>query len=97
MREIAVVELTPDQFRERWGLRFQASEDNLDAALTVLLRLASGRVVGLVRHQRAPYSGTELYAGNSERDVGSLREEFRHAFELDPSVFSWELDNAEVG
>lgn len=57
---IATVKLTPSHFTRSHQLNFISSYDDLDFLTFASLVLPSGHKIALVRHQNAPYSGTEI-------------------------------------
>lgn len=58
---VATIKLPPEHFTQSHQLEFVNSHDDLDSLVFASLNLPSGSTISLVRHQNAPYSGTELY------------------------------------
>lgn len=58
---VATIKLTPQHFVQSHQLKFTSSCDDLDSLIFANLDLPSGNTISLVRHQNAPYSGTEIY------------------------------------
>lgn len=58
---VATVKFKPDHFIESNQLDFISSYDDLDLLIFACVCLPSGNRVALVRHQNAPYFGTEVY------------------------------------
>lgn len=88
---IAVTRVQPDLFSRAFGLTFFDGFDNLDAYTAALIRLRSGRIVGLVRHAGTPGPGTEVHVELDDDFVGALRE-FLDAFDLSVEDLSWMRD-----
>jgi 5,6,7,8-tetrahydromethanopterin hydro-lyase len=88
LRPIAVLNLEPDDFAERYGLTFLP--DPRGTSVAALLETRSGQQYMLLRHHDDPGPGTEVLArenGASERDL----REFLAAFDLDRGIVSWAL------
>jgi|SRR4051812_43283062 hypothetical protein len=85
---IAVTRVRPELFSRAFGLSFFEGSDNLDAYEAAAIRLGSGRIVGLMRHQSNPGSGTEIHADAGDDFVDTLRE-FLDAFDLSVEDLSW--------
>lgn len=60
-RPLAVLRLEPAQLATRYGLRFDAGYDNLDAYQRAALAMPGGNQVWLVRHRGDPEPGTVAY------------------------------------
>jgi hypothetical protein len=85
---IAVTCVQTDRFSRDFGLAFFDGVDNLDAYKGALIRLRSGRFVGLVRHVGARDPGTEVHVEMDDDFVSALRE-FLDAFDLSVEDLSW--------
>ena len=88
LRPIAVLNLEPDDFSERYGLTFLP--DPRGTSVAALLQTRSGQQYMLLRHHDDPGAGTEVLARESGPSELDLRE-FLAAFDLDRGVVSWAL------
>lgn len=95
MDAIAVVRIQPDHFSRAFGLRFFDGVDNLDAYIAAVIRMRSGRMLGLLRHVGSPDPGTEVHADAGDDFVSALRE-FLDAFDLSVEDLSWMRDEIPV-
>jgi len=92
---IAVTRVQPDLFSRAFGLTFFDGVDNLDAYKAALIRLRSGRLLGLLRHVGSPDPGTEVHVELDDDFVSALRE-FLDAFDLSVEDLSWTRDEIPV-
>jgi hypothetical protein len=92
---IAVTSVQPDVFSRAFGLTFFDGFDNLDAYKAALVRLRSGRILGLLRHVGSPDPGTEVHVELDDDFVSALRE-FLDAFDLSVEDLSWMRDEIRV-
>jgi hypothetical protein len=88
LRPIAVLNLGPDDFSERYGLTFLP--DSRGTSVAALLQTRSGQQYMLLRHHDDPGAGIEVLARESGPSELDLRE-FLAAFDLDHGVVSWAL------
>jgi hypothetical protein len=63
------VALEPKELAARCGLRFERSEDDLDVFEGAVLGTPSGKYFALVRHARAPATGTEVWTSSASADL----------------------------
>jgi hypothetical protein len=92
---IAVTRVQPELFSRAFGLTFFDGYDNLDAYKGALIRLRSGRIVGLVRHAGTRKPGMEVHVELNDDFVSALRE-FLDAFDLSVEDLSWTRDEISV-
>ncbi|HEY0154879.1 MAG TPA: hypothetical protein VGB92_22905 [Longimicrobium sp.] len=92
---IAVVGVQPDLFSHAFGLAFFDGVDNLDAYKAAVIRMRSGRMLGLLRHAGTPGPGTDVYADAGDDFVSALRE-FLDAFNFSVEDLSWTRDEIPV-
>jgi hypothetical protein len=64
---------------------------NLDAYIAAVIRMRSGRMLGVLRHVGSPDPGTEVHADAGDDFVSALRE-FLDAFDLSVEDLSWMRD-----
>ena len=88
LQPIAVLALSPGELDRRYGIRFEASRDDLDKFDAALLELQNGHQFALLRYSHSPSAGTELYAAESA-DPAQARREFLEAFSLPASELEW--------
>jgi len=90
LRPIAIVELEPADFAERYGVAFRPDERG--DSIAALLQTQRGQQYMLLRHLDAPSAGTEVLS--SERSPRPQRDlhEFLSVFDLDESIVTWALD-----
>jgi hypothetical protein len=88
LQPIAVLALSPVELDRRYGIRFEASRDDLDEFYAALLELQNGHQFALLRYSNSPSAGTELYAAESV-DPAQARDEFLEAFSLRASELEW--------
>jgi hypothetical protein len=92
-KPISVVDLEPNQIRDRFGLRFVRDEDDLDQYELAAIRLASGTEVWLIRYLHSPSPGTIIYA-DSGVNASHVRRELLGALGLKPEEETWKPDAA---
>jgi hypothetical protein len=92
---IAVIRVQPELFSHAFGLTFFDGVDNLDAYKAAVIRMRSGRMLGLLRHAGALSPGTEVYADAGDDFVSALREVL-DAFDLSVEDLSWMRDEIRV-
>lgn len=92
---VAILGVSTDDFATRYGLEFFDGVDNLDAYAAAVIRLGSGRQVGLMRHFGNPVAGTELHVDSEDDYLGAIRE-FLDAFELTADALTWVHDEVPV-
>jgi hypothetical protein len=92
---IAVTRVRLALFSRAFGLTLFDGVDNLDAYKAALIRLRSGRIVGLVRHAGSPSPGTEVHVELDDDFVSALRE-FLDAFDLSVEDLTWMRDEISV-
>lgn len=97
MRPIAVIAKSPDELAATQAIRFRKDHDDLDSLRYALLELGSGRVVGLLRHDRNPDLGTELHAPVSVRRTAPVVREALSALGLSEGDLSWTLSKKRAG
>lgn len=88
---IAVVRVAPDRFARAHGLSFFRGSDNLDEYEAALVRLRSGRMLGLLRHLGVRATETEVHADSADDFAAALRE-FLDAFRLSVDDLAWMRD-----
>ena len=88
---IAVIGVQPELFSHGFGLAFFDGVDNLDAYKAAVIRMRSGRMLGLLRHAGTPGPGTDVYADAGDDFVSALRE-FLDAFSFSVADLSWTRD-----
>jgi 5,6,7,8-tetrahydromethanopterin hydro-lyase len=88
LRPIAVLNLQPGDFAERYGLTFVP--DARGTSVAALLETRPGQQYMLLRHHDDPGAGVEVLARESGPSEPDLRE-FLAAFDLDQRVVSWTL------
>ncbi len=89
-RPIAVLALDPEDIEKRFSLKFHEDRDDLDSLRLSVIRLPSGRMIGLVRYDRSPDPGTTLFA-DQDAEPEKEQTEFLEVFGLTPDSFSWRL------
>lgn len=72
-RPIAVLIAEPDDLAVRYGLRFEAGQDDLDDFRFAILDLGAGREASLVRHRRDPNPGTVVRVDAATNAEAALR------------------------
>ncbi|MFL5539642.1 MAG: hypothetical protein ACJ8J0_11655 [Longimicrobiaceae bacterium] len=92
---VAMLGVSTDDLGTRYGLEFFDGVDNLDAYTAAVIRLGSGRRVGLLRHSGNPVAGTELHVDSEDDYLGAIRE-FLDAFELTTDALTWVRDEVPI-
>jgi hypothetical protein len=95
LRPIAMLRLEPEDFEQRYALRFRAGVDDLDYERHVLVQVG-GEQFGLLRYARAPEPGVELHA-EANGAPEAQRQRFLDAFGIDSDVVAWALPGAAAG
>jgi hypothetical protein len=67
---VATIKLEPEELKERYGIEFQESKDDLDDLVAALVRAPSGRMFALVRHRHQPNPGTDILTDEHSLDLG---------------------------
>jgi hypothetical protein len=85
---MAVLELSLTELAHRHSLRLYEGTDNLGDYHAAVLRLPSGRRVGLLRHMGLPENETEVYA-DAHDDPDAVARELLDALGLPLSTCTW--------
>ncbi len=86
---IATVKFKPSYFTSSNQLNFISSYDDLDFLVFALVDLPSGNRVALVRHQNAPYFGTEIYLAPNLSSANSVLAEALDALNISNTDIEW--------
>lgn len=86
---VATIKLTPEHFIQSHQLKFVSGQDDLDSLIFTSLDLLSGSTISLVRHQNAPYFGTELYISPSLSDPSKVLTEALNLLQISKSDLDW--------
>lgn len=86
---VATVKLTPEHFIQSHQLEFISGADDLDSLVFTNLKLPSGNTISLVRHQNAPYPGTEIYLNPCLPNPDRVLAEALHLLNLSHDDFNW--------
>ena len=89
LRPIALLRWTPEELRARRGIRFEPGTDDLDSYAVARFDLG-GRRFALLRYDRSPASGTEVFAEASGEPARQL-ELVMDALDLRPELVAWTL------
>lgn len=85
--EVAVVGLEPTDLQKKLDISFQSSVDDLDYVDIALLEVDGARLA-LIRHQRAPSPGTELYLNRAQASSRAL-DQILEVIGLKSSDLTW--------
>ncbi|HEU0300593.1 MAG TPA: hypothetical protein VFR37_14080 [Longimicrobium sp.] len=88
---IAMLKVAPKVLTRRYGLKWFEGTDNLGDYEAVIVRLASGRRLGLAWHHGDPEPGTEVHADLHDDVHGAVRE-LLHALDLSEHAVTWMRD-----
>jgi len=86
---LATVKLLPERFVQSHQVNFVYSYDDLDSLIFANFSLPSGNLVSLVRHQNAPYSGTELYLSANLPNPSDVLIEALDALNISEKDLDW--------
>ena len=92
----AILSAEPPELSERHGMNFIADVDSLGSYLAAALRLPSGRLVVLSRHQGDPGTGTSVYVDLLD-DADAARRELTQLLGLTDHDFRWMRPIDETG
>jgi hypothetical protein len=87
-KTIAVLRESPAELTTRLGVVFTAMSDDLDSFVECAPRLASGRLVLLLRYLRNPRAGTEILI-DSEDDARAALDELHLALGTADEAIAW--------
>jgi hypothetical protein len=85
---IAMLDVAAESLAARYNLKWFEGTDNLGDYDAVIVQVASGRRLGLVRHHGDPEPGTEVHADVND-DVRDAVRELLQALELPEDVVTW--------
>lgn len=86
---IATTKFKPDRFIQSHQLHFLPSYDDLDYLSFTSVSLPSGAAITLVRHQNAPYSGTEIRVAPGSSSPSNVLTEALDILHLSPDNLDW--------
>lgn len=86
---VATVKFPPEHFIQSHQLDFLPSSDDLDSLIFASVDLPSGNTISLVRHQNAPYPGTEIYLPPGLLDPSQVLAELLCLLHLSHDDLDW--------
>lgn len=86
---VATVNFLPEHFIQSHQLNFVSGHDDLDSLVFSSFELPSGNSISLVRHQNAPYSGTEIYLAPGLSSPSSVLAEALLTLNISPDNLDW--------
>lgn len=86
---VATIKFLPEHFVQSHQLEFITGHDDLDSLVFASLDLPSGNTISLVRHQNAPYSGTELYISPNLSNPSQVFTETLDLLQISKSDLDW--------
>jgi|GEM_PF-2645541 len=86
---VATVKFPPEYFTHSHQLEFIDDSDDLDFLVYAFLDLPSGNSISLVRHQNAPYPGTEIYLSPNLSNPSQILSEAISFLRISPDDLDW--------
>lgn len=86
---VATTKFPPEYFVCSHQLKFASGHDDLDSLIFTHLDLPSGNTISLVRHQNAPYQGTEIHLPPGLSDPSKVLVEALHLLNLSGDDLDW--------
>jgi hypothetical protein len=86
---VATVKFPPEHFIQSHQLKFASGHDDLDSLIFTNFNLPSGNTISLVRHQNAPYPGTELYLAPGLLSPSTVLAEALHILNISRDDLDW--------
>ena len=86
---IATIAQEPEELRQKVGLEFRRTHDDLDELLEAAIFGESGRVFGLVKHLNSPTPGTQIYWRTAAGDLPEALCDVLDALGLADEAVTW--------
>lgn len=93
----ALLRRSPEDIGRKFGVRFEASWDDLDHLEIALLQIDGGPQFALVRHRGAPVDGTEVWLHPEEWNRPGVLEAVLTELDVPPGDVLWRLPGDFTG